>query len=548
MSVKINPLNEKIYLYLIAGIVLVLTCFVRFRFLEVPLERDEGEYAYIGWQLLHGILPYAESNTMKLPGIHFVYAIILTIFGQTHSSIHLALLFTNIATSFLIFLLGKRLYDEPGGIFAGASFLVMTLSPSVQGFWANSEHFVILFAIGGILLMMIALDNEDKRYLFLSGILLGCAILIKQHAVFFAVFGFFYIVYLKKQAKNFVDIYFKVGFFMVGVLTPLISVVLIYFATGNFDEFWFWTFKYASEYVSLTSPNRAVGQFLRGFDPILSNNFWIFLLSLIGVVSAGWNKTIRSKYVFSFGLLLFSFIAITPGFYFRPHYFILLMPSLSLYAGIGVSSFLELSPTRHGLKRRSLLCAVAIILAIPLFTQKNFFFKMSVFEITRHTYGLNPFSESIEISNYINENTNEDDVIAILGSEPQIYFYSKRKPATRFLYMYPLTEEHRYARNMQTEMIKAIENSEPKYIVVVNVPTSWLWRKKSSRLVIAWAQDYLEKKYRVSGVVNMPSGEKPIYYFNDQAIENYLGFLKNDSNLQHKANLFIYRKKEMGLT
>ena len=80
MSPKINFLNEKIYLYIVAVIVLGFTCFVRFRFLEVPLDRDEGEYAYMGWQLMHGILPYVESNTMKLPGIHFVYATSISIY------------------------------------------------------------------------------------------------------------------------------------------------------------------------------------------------------------------------------------------------------------------------------------------------------------------------------------------------------------------------------------------------------------------------------------------------------------------------------------
>ena len=550
MSPKINSLNEKIYLYIVAVIVLGFTCFVRFRFLEVPLERDEGGYAYLGWQLLNGdsFASLPAGGAEALPGIFFVYAIILTIFGQTHTSIHLALLFTNIAISFLIFLIGKRLYDEPVGIFAGASFLVMTLSPSVQGFWANSEHFVILFAIGGILLLMIALDNEDKRYLFLSGILLGCAILIKQHAVFFAIFGFSYIVYLKKQAKNFVDIYSKVGFFVVGVLTPLILIILINFATGNFDEFWFWAFTYASEYVSLISPDRAVGRFIRSFDPVLNSNFLILLLSLLGVISVGWNKTIRSKYVFSFGLLVFSFMAITPGFYFRSHYFILVMPVFSLFAGIGAISFLKLSPTHHGLRRNSFLCIVVIFLVAPLFVQKNLLFKMSVSEITRHTYGLNPFLESIEISHYIKENTDEGDVIAILGSEPQIYFYSKRKSATSFLYMYPLMEEHSYARVMQTEMIKEIENSEPKYILVVNVSTSWLLQKKSPRKLLAWSQGYLEKKYKMSGAVEISFEKDSTYFFDDQAIESYLNSLKNNLNLQNKRTVFIFKKKDMDIT
>jgi uncharacterized membrane protein len=53
------------------------------------------------------------------------------------------------------------------------------------------------------LLMMIALDNEDKRYLFLSGILLGFAILIKQHAIFFCMFGVFYVTYRKNKVASF---------------------------------------------------------------------------------------------------------------------------------------------------------------------------------------------------------------------------------------------------------------------------------------------------------------------------------------------------------
>ena len=547
MSAKINPLNDKVYLSLIAVVILGLTCFVRFRFLGVPLERDEGEYAYVAWQLLlNGTLPYTEAISLKLPGIHFVYVVILAIFGETPSSIHLALLFTNIATSFLIFLLGKRFYDGSVGIFAGASFLVMTLTPSVHGFWANSEHFVIFFAMGSFLLMMVALENEDKRYLFLSGVLLGISILIKQHAIFFWMFGFFYFMYCKKQTEDFSDIFFKAPIFLTGNLTPVILVVFIYYVTGNFDEIWFWTVKYAFEYVSYVPPNEAVGRFVNTFAPILSNNFWILFLSLLGVVSVCWDKTIRSKYAFFFGLLVFSFIAITPGFYFREHYFILLMPSLSMFAGIGASSFLKLSPTRHGLKFSFLLCALFIILVTPLFTQKNIFFKMSSFDLMRHTYGINPFSESIKLSAYIKEKTNKDDVIAILGSEPQVYYLSKRKSATRFIYMYPLTDEQSYGRVLQTKMIKELENSQPKYILFVNMRSSWMWHKKSSRLLKAWSPGYLEKKYKLCGVVSISWGEKPIYYFNDQAVENYLDFKKNNPNLQNERNILIYQKKDIG--
>ena len=61
---------------------LLFTAGVRYRLLDVPLERDEGEYAYAGQLILQGIPPYGEIYNMKLPGIYAAYAVILKIFGQ----------------------------------------------------------------------------------------------------------------------------------------------------------------------------------------------------------------------------------------------------------------------------------------------------------------------------------------------------------------------------------------------------------------------------------------------------------------------------------
>ena len=174
------------------GLVLLLVCFIRLRLLATPLERDEGEYAYMGQLLLQGILPYTEAYNMKFPGIYFIYAIVLAIFGEESSSIHFSLLLVNLGTSILIFLLGKRLLNRTVGMVASVSFLMVTLSPSIQGLWANSEHFLVAFALAGILLMFIAVEKDHLGILFLSGLLLGSAFLIKQPGVFFALFGIEY--------------------------------------------------------------------------------------------------------------------------------------------------------------------------------------------------------------------------------------------------------------------------------------------------------------------------------------------------------------------
>ena len=57
--------------------------YVRFRLVDMPLERDEGEYAYAGQLLLQGIPPYELAYNIKLPGTYLMYAAGMAIFGQT---------------------------------------------------------------------------------------------------------------------------------------------------------------------------------------------------------------------------------------------------------------------------------------------------------------------------------------------------------------------------------------------------------------------------------------------------------------------------------
>ena len=78
---------------------------IRIHLLDVPLERDDGEYAYAGQLILQGVPPYSLVYNMKLPGIYAAYSLILAVFGQTHIAIHSGLLVINIATVFLVFLL-----------------------------------------------------------------------------------------------------------------------------------------------------------------------------------------------------------------------------------------------------------------------------------------------------------------------------------------------------------------------------------------------------------------------------------------------------------
>src|SRR5580658_10064078 len=91
-------------------LVLLATAAVRVRLLQTPLERDEGEYAYIGQLMLQGIPPYQLAANMKLPGTYAVYAVLMAVFGHTIGGIHLGLLLVNAIAIVLVALLGVRLF------------------------------------------------------------------------------------------------------------------------------------------------------------------------------------------------------------------------------------------------------------------------------------------------------------------------------------------------------------------------------------------------------------------------------------------------------
>src|SRR3954453_22268627 len=87
-------------------VILGFAAFIRIRLLEMPLERDEGEYAYAGQLMLQGIPPYKLAYNMKLPGTYVAYALIMAIFGESSRGIHLGLVFVNVLTIVLVYLLG----------------------------------------------------------------------------------------------------------------------------------------------------------------------------------------------------------------------------------------------------------------------------------------------------------------------------------------------------------------------------------------------------------------------------------------------------------
>jgi len=282
---------------------------------------------------------------------------------------------------------------------------------------------------------------------------------------------------------------------------------------GVFKTFWFWTFDYARLYGGLVHLSQAKQLLGYSVKEVILAGWPIWALAGIGVVLGFWQRRTRGTTIFLVGFFSFAALAVALGFYFRLHYFILLLPAVSLLAGIAISRLSDLCVDRSMAVRLIPPLVLGAALAWPILTEKKFFFEASPAEASRTIYPDSPFVESIRIAEYLREHTSRSDTIAVLGSEPQIYFYSDRHSATGYIYSYGLMETQKYATQMQQEMIGEIERARPKFLVFVVMPDSWLERPESDRTIFNWANEYTAKNYTVAGFVNMVAPDKTDYYF-----------------------------------
>src|ERR1700751_577231 len=139
--------------WILLAVVVAVVVFIRMHLLAMPLERDEGEYAYAGQLMLQGTPPYQLAYNMKFPGVYAGYALIMWIFGESSVGIHLGLLIVNVATIVIVFLIAKRLIGLPAAIAAAASYTILSASPSVLGLAAHATHFVMLLTLLGALVL-----------------------------------------------------------------------------------------------------------------------------------------------------------------------------------------------------------------------------------------------------------------------------------------------------------------------------------------------------------------------------------------------------------
>ena len=525
VTIKVAPSRRGWETYWCVGALLVVMVFfagVRVRLRDLPLERDEGEFAYVGQLMLQGIPPYKIACNMKLPGTYAAYAAVMAVFGETASGIRIGLILVNVAATILVFVLGKYLYGPLAGAVAGITYSFLSCRPAVLGLYAHATHFVVLAALAGILLLLRAIDRERTELFFGSGVFFGVGFLMKQPGILFAVFAGLYWLWREwRRPLPWRNLAVRGGAFFAGLVLPFGLTCLMLFRAGVFSSFRFWTWSYAQEYGSMTTL-RDAWTMLRASLPWVVRPFVVWEIVAVGLTAPLWSRYARAHGGFVASFFLFSALAVCPGLYFRPHYFILLLPAAALSTGVGVCA------VRQSLRERRFGALVvwlpvlyfAVVFGISVRGQYKTYFHLDPVALNRKIFDRDPFLEAVGVGSYIRAQSAEQDTIGMFGSEPEICFYAARHCASSYLYTYPLMEKQKYADEMRRDMMQQLQDTRPKFLVYVDVARSWgtpaTLEENRAFLEMAWGyadRDYeLVKQVAVGGDAGRLLGDRAHLY------------------------------------
>ena len=448
------------------------TVLFRIHYLDVPLERDEGEYAYIAQRMASGDIPYKDIFDQKPPGTFFAYWTVFRLGPETTRAIHAAALVAALLSSWSLFLVVRLLAGDRSALAAGVIFAFLLSDPNVYGFSANTELFMTLPVILSIYPLYRIISGEGGLGSAVAcGLLNGLAFLFKQVAAFnmlFCALALWRIVTKRPATDR--RILLTASAFGAFALPAVLSL-LVFAAIGGGKDYIDAAFINNFYYTSAYPMEKAVewgGLVLFRLAPT-EGSAWI--LAIMAVV-VGLYKRERNTL-----LLLFWFFAsclgVSMGKRFYPHYFIQWLPPLSALAGIGIGNTLEtFGALRPAFLRRGVsilfLCAVVWL---P-FSRTLPWIQASPEEVSRKAYLMNPFVEAPVIASFIKERTRSNEPIFVFGSEPEIFFYARRQSASRYIYTYPVLTVAPDSGPRRLEYFGSFFQTRPRMVIFVDLPTS----------------------------------------------------------------------------
>ncbi len=469
---------------------------------------DEAIYLTVGNALKQGARLYVDIVDHKTPIIYYL--------AMVPSQLHFRLLLMvwSMISTIFFFHFAKQLFGQKTIVlFSTIVFVVLTSIPWFEGNIPNGELFVIGFILAGVYLIQKATLFEtfllkkqnfkqyslrEKLFFFFAGSMFGLAVLTKVPAIldvaaFFAIGWFMLITQLttqKKQKKSLsiniksiiISFVHSFGFIGTGLISTIVLSMIYFILRGSGSEYLqyglLYNFRYADSW-QLSFQN----QWLLFLFTLQGK---VFLLGVVGLILTAGIRIFHPRFLFISLWFCLSLFAATLSNRPYPHYFLQIIPPLSLLLGYISYQLFYLFPKKkeNFFEIGGSVLLITVFLSILGLLQVKPYptarYYQNFFHLLTGSISNQEYREKFDVlmkDNYqaakIIKNSGVKKIF-IWGTNPTLYALSETIPTGRFIVSFHIKDFAAYQ-----ETYNSVETSNPEFIVVMNNETTDLPQLKS---------------------------------------------------------------------
>ncbi len=511
--------------------------------LAYPPGVDQATFAMVGDGWFQGFLPYLDRWDVKPRAIFLIYGLARAVMGHTWLSIRLLDLAWTLGTCAALYGLSVRCLGRRTGV---AAALLYGVHVVIQPPWemGQTDGMTGLLVVGAAILFADALGTQatqagangtpgrwhqgwprDASRALLAGLLLGAAVLLKLPAALFllVLLGILslHVDFRGQVERRHVVLLLALG---VGSVVPIAVTTAYFFLAGGGRMF--------VETLLVWAPRLAwsgrppLGALVSDGIVLAHRNLWsVPLLAAAGGGAVLLEATRGRLRRLAVPLLLLGagVLMTVVQFKFYRYHWMACLPGLALLGGHGLALSWEAvrGVSNAGLRRTATACLVVVsVLGLPLDVARPFastvwlaarldgrmddvtyyqqFFRASSAE----SYN---FAEDVVAGRYIGQRVEPQDTLFVWGFEPPIYLESGCRPASRFIYHYPIAARWS-PESWRATLLSDLEASRPAYFVVSRKGSAaWMTGRRGNTAdllrVVPRVEAFLEANYRLETTI-----------------------------------------------
>jgi hypothetical protein len=451
--------------------------------------RDQGIYAVVGEAVLSGKMPYRDAWDFKPPGVFFAYSFAQALFGRAMVSVRILEIAAFVGVVFAFRHLGREMFGAPAaGLLGGA--IAMLIHAELE-FWHTGQP----EAFGGALTvfaLVLTTGSGTNAATFrrravswgAAGALFGLAFLMKPPLGGGAIVCAAYLARAEyERLRRPMGFVAPALVMAAGSVAPIGACASWFWARGAWPELSWTLFEFTPGYTALGWNGSALGFYGYGLGELLTG--FSFLLP-VGVAAAVALRPIhgreREALLLVAGIASVHVAGIALQAKFFQYHYSATLPLVAWVSGLGLYKLWRRTLNFRAAGVIAYVAAVCALVASRVALRHNpgtfwertadrmaflLLRNPSRVELDRKLYHVVDYDLDLDRSagEAVARLVSPGESIFVWGFEPAIYWFSRRTPASRYLYDVPQRAAWQRDR-ARSELLSELTATPPAAIVV----------------------------------------------------------------------------------